>query len=300
MLRDDIITQIKAASADQDLTILKSARFKKRFFETVIFYSTIVINRYTPFFKLIKAKTLWGDIFFSYEASAIGALYYQHFYDSEITLFLLKYYHENGDLLDVGSNIGYYASLFTQIANPNAKIIAFEPTPSTFDLLQKNVGHLPQVTLQKIALADSRGTIKFHDYGIRHGVFNSSKAQPYEFLKNVGKVIDVATDTLDSWCEQTNTKPSLIKLDTEGTEVKILGQAGKILSTYKPIVLLEVGGGEAWKDNTTGSLDILAKHGYQFFTLNANGDPVAHTRQLSYQYQNLVAIHQSQIQKYVK
>ena len=165
---------------------------------------------------------------------------------------------------------------------------------------QNGLGHLPQVFLEKIALADSIGSIKFHDYGIRHGVFNSSKAQPHDFLKHVGQVIEVKTDTLDTWCERTNTKPSLIKLDTEGTEVKILRQAEKTLTTYKPIILLEVGGGDAWKENTTGSLDILAQHDYQFFTLTAAGDLVPHKRQSSYRYDNLVAIHQSQVQKYVK
>lgn len=300
MTREEIISKIQTASVDQDLTILKSARFKKRFLQTIIFYGTVLINRYTPFLKLIKAKTLWGDNFFSYEASAIGAIYYQHFYDSEVTLFLLKYFHERGDLLDVGSNIGYYTSLFTQIADANAKIIAFEPTPSTFTLLQKNVGHLPQVTLEQIALADSIGTIKFYDYGIRHGVYNSSKKQSHAFLQNIGQMIEVKTDTLDTWCQKTNTKPSLIKLDTEGTEVKILSQAAKTLNTYKPIILLEVGGGEAWRENTTGSLDLLSKYGYQFFTLTAAGDPVPHTRQASYQYDNLVAIHNTEIPKYVK
>ena len=92
----------------------------------------------------------------------------------------------------------------------------------------------------------------------------------------------------------------MIKLDTEGTEAKILSKASQTLSTYKPLLLLEVGGGEAWSKNNNDCLDILSAHGYEFYTVTKQGDLEAHTRQLSYQYQNLVAIHQSQIQKYVK
>ncbi|HMO77667.1 MAG TPA: FkbM family methyltransferase [Candidatus Paceibacterota bacterium] len=300
MLREDIIKKIEAKATDADLTIIRSARFKKHPLKAFCFYLLVALNRFTPFAIPIKSQTIWGDKLQAYETSAIGSVYFLGFYDSEVTLFLLKYFKESGDLLDVGSNIGYYTSLFTQIKVPAAKITAFEPTPSTFTVLKQNTRHLPQVQLEQIALADSMGTVQFHDYGIQHGVFNSSKAQPHAFLKNVGSLIEVQTDTLDAWCEKTNTKPSLIKLDTEGTEVKILSQAGKTLANYRPIILLEVGGGEAWKDNTTGSLDLLASHGYQFFTLNQAGDPIPHMRQASYQYQNLVAIHHTELPKYVK
>lgn len=300
MDRQNIIDRIFARQNDSDLTIGRKARFKKFPLKATWFYLLVALNRFTPLSLPIRGKTVWSHKLEAYEISAVGSVFFLGFYDREVSLFLLKHFNESGDLLDVGSNIGYYTSLFTQIADPKAKIIAFEPTPSTFALLQKNVGHLSQVSLEKIALADNIGTIKFHDYGSRHGVYNSSKAQPYEFLKNVGEVIEVQTDTLDAWCERTSTKPSLIKLDTEGTEVKILSQAKKTLTTYKPVILLEVGGGEAWKENTTGSLDILSKYGYHFFTLSASGDPVPHIRQSSYQYDNLVAIHHTQIPKYVK
>ena len=227
-------------------------------------------------------------------------MYFLGFYDTDVTLFLLKYFKESGDLLDVGSNIGYYASLFTQIASPEAKIVAFEPTPSTFTILQKNVGSLPKVQTEQIALSDKTGSITFFDYGYRHGVFNSTAAQPLAFLKDKGEKIDVKTDTLDSWCAKNNLKPSLLKLDTEGTEAGILRAGQHVLSTYAPVILLEVGGGEAWGQNANDCLNILTGYHYRFFELTEDGELIPHVRQDTYTYKNLVCIPEKKLNDYVK
>lgn len=299
MLRNEIITKIEGRAADTGLTILRSERFKKQPLNATCFYTQVAINRYTPLTLPIKAKTVWNHSLYAYETSAIGSIYFLGFYDADVSLFLLKYFKEKGDLLDIGSNIGYYASLFTQIASPEAKIIAFEPTPSTYGVLLKNVGSLPHVQTEKIALSDSAGTITFYDYGIRHGVYNSTAAQSISFLKDKGEKIEVPTETLDAWCKRTRTKPSLLKLDTEGTEAGILEKGQEILREYSPIILLEVGGGEAWSENTGKCLDILEKHQYQFFELDEAGNPTPHVRVKTYTYKNLVCIPKSKIENYV-
>lgn len=298
MNRKEIIEKIEHSADDADLTIVRSARFKKRPLKSLYFYTLVAVNRYTPFLYPIKADSLWGHSLKAYETSAIGSMYYLGFYDSEISLFLLKHFNRSGDILDIGSNIGTYTSLFTQVADPQAKIVAFEPTPSTFGVLKSNVGYLPQVSLEQIAISGKNGDTIFFDYGNRYGVFNSTEAQPLKFLQDKGSKINVKTETLDSWCARTDTKPSLIKLDTEGTEADILSSAHTTLTTYKPVILLEVGGGEAWSENNNRSLDILASHGYLFYTATSLGELLPHKRQSSYQYMNLIAIHKDNANDY--
>lgn len=300
MDRQTIISEIEGKRNRLDETILRSARFTHNPVKTLWFYFLVTLNRYTPFNFSILAKTIWGDKITANETSAIGSVYFLGFYDIDVTLFLLKYFKETGDLLDIGSNIGYYASLFTQIADPQAKIVAFEPTPSTFAILQKNVSRLPKVQTEQIALSNNTGTINFFDYGHRHGVFNSTTAQPLTFLKNKGAQIEVLTDTLDNWCKKTDTKPSLIKLDTEGTEAQILREGKQTLSSYAPVILLEVGGGEAWSQNTKECLDILTEYHYHFFELTKDGEVIPHVRQETYTYKNLVCIPKHKLPNYVK
>jgi FkbM family methyltransferase len=45
----------------------------------------------------------------------------------------------NGDILDIGANIGYTAALFAAAADPDARVYAFEPEPFNFRLLQATV-----------------------------------------------------------------------------------------------------------------------------------------------------------------
>jgi FkbM family methyltransferase len=300
MTRAELITNIEAATPDLDLTINRAARFKKHPLKALYFYTLVALNRFTPLLLPIKARTLWGHHLYAYETSAIGSMHFLGFYDREITLFLLQYFKEPGDILDVGANIGVYTSLFTQIAKSDAKIVAFEPTPSTYTVLHNNVGHLPQVETTQLALSDHAGTITFFDYGLRHGVFNSTTAQPLDFLRHQGKEINVPTTTLDVWCSEHAVRPSLIKLDTEGTEASILTHSSQVLTTYQPVILLEVGGGEAWSKNNNDSLDILTTHQYQFFTVSDRGELVPHTRQASYQYTNLVCIPAKKVSLYVR
>lgn len=298
MNRTSIISFIEEHATDDDLAILRSARFKKKPLKAAWFYFLVSINRYTPFLIPISGKTLWEHTLDAYETSAIGSIYFLGYYDRDITLFLLKQWKDTGDLLDVGGNVGVYTSLFSYLAAPAGVVTAFEPTPSTFTLLKKNTIRLKNVKCEEIALSSSAGTIEFYDYGYQHGVFNSAKAQPLEFLEKHAKKITVATNTIDAYCEASNSKPSLIKLDTEGTEAELLEHAAGTLEKYQPMILLEVGGGEAWSENNTRSLEMLSTAGYSFYTATSEGALTIHTPQASYQYQNLIAIHKSKSSAY--
>lgn len=298
MDREALTAKIEALMPDIDLTIMRASRFRKKPLKALSFYIKVALNRFTPVQIPIRAETLWGHRLTAYETSSIGSVFFLGFYDVEVTLFLLKYYRGDGDILDVGANVGVYTSLFSYIAPPDARVTAFEPTPSTYTLLEKNSVMLSNVTTERIALSDHAGSEAFHDYGPRHGVFNSTRAQSLPFLSHAGSKIEVPTETLDGWRARTKTKPTLIKLDTEGTEARILRHARATLDTYRPLILLEVGGGEAWSENNVESLNILADHGYAFFSLTAHGHPVPHKRKTSYAYENLVAIHTSNISAY--
>src|SRR5437762_2063279 len=60
-------------------------------------------------------------------------------------------------ILDIGSNIGT-SVLFLHEQFPAARILAFEPHPETFRILQTNVGSIPSVEVFNYALgaADAR------------------------------------------------------------------------------------------------------------------------------------------------
>lgn len=66
-------------------------------------------------------------------------------------------------ILDCGANIGM-ASLFFKYSYPDSRIIAFEPDPTTFGYLKRNISqnHLEGVTLNNFALGSKPGHLEFH------------------------------------------------------------------------------------------------------------------------------------------
>ena len=47
---------------------------------------------------------------------------------------------KEGDIvIDIGANIGYFTLLFAKLVGPAGKVYSFEPEPSNFSILKKNV-----------------------------------------------------------------------------------------------------------------------------------------------------------------
>ncbi len=68
-----------------------------------------------------------------------------------------------GDILDIGANIGYTASLFAAASDHDARVYAFEPEPFNFRLLKTTIqthGIKEKVTPVHSAVGEQRGEIK--------------------------------------------------------------------------------------------------------------------------------------------
>ena len=68
---------------------------------------------------------------------------------------------KEGDfVIDVGANFGYYTLLFSKIVGPRGKVIAFEPHPGLFKLLEYNIKHnyITNVELHNIAIGEAGGS----------------------------------------------------------------------------------------------------------------------------------------------
>ena len=62
-------------------------------------------------------------------------------------------------VFDVGANVGDWL-LLCQRYSPDATIHAFEIAPPTFEKLQKNTGHLPNVIRNPVGISDRAGEIE--------------------------------------------------------------------------------------------------------------------------------------------
>ena len=132
-------------------------------------------------------------------------------------------------VLDVGANRGDY-SLLVLAANPNARILAFEPHPETFRALSKHV--VPRgVEVINAACGKASGHMVLYDY-LSQG---SSHASLYEgVIEEIhhrnAQAINVEVLDLDTFASEHGIeKIDLLKIDTEGHELEVLGGANRLI-----------------------------------------------------------------------
>jgi len=148
-----------------------------------------------------------------------------------------------GNVVDVGANAG----LMTVIAAAaGATVYAFEPVPRSFDWTLANIarnGLEESCRLRQVAVGDCLGTTEFH---VPFGDAPSSAslgAAGYRGLD--GDVIDVEVTTLDA--ELVDASISLIKVDVEGHEHRVLSGAEDVIARERPDLLLEVNFDGPWR-----------------------------------------------------
>ena len=169
--------------------------------------------------------------------------------------------------LDVGANIGYY-TLAAATLNPSVRIVSFEPLPSAFHFLRRNVeiNGFTNVTTEMLALSDAEGeTTFFVSRNPKFADVAHNLASTGALDRDLGartehvEAIPVRTDTLDHYVTtRFQEKVDLVKLDAEGSEARILSGAGTVLREHRPIILCEVLPGESGR----GLEAIFSAHDY--------------------------------------
>lgn len=280
-------------------------RLLKAPFKTIPFYILSVFARIHPF-KMSK-KTLWGKTM-SYYLPEGNAIYYFGFYEANLTNFIINILNENDIFIDIGAHVGTYSSLASTLVSPAGKVFAFEPTPRTYQTLTQNISSYQYAHAENKALLDTEKKIEFIDYGPANSVFNTFKKRTGAGLEHLqAQKIEVQTSTLDLYLTEKNffndlenikSKTVCIKVDAEGAESLILKGADRTLKEIRPVITIEVGAGDEWKENNRSSIAILKEYGYECFEIDINGKLSAHTIKETYEYDNLVFIHHDKVSTY--
>lgn len=140
-------------------------------------------------------------------------------------------------ILDVGANIGCAALLFGGLS----KVVhAFEPSPSTFAFLQRNVARsgLKNVFAHNCGLGDERGESQLtYSPTNRSGAYVSDQTQA-----SSGHIVEtIRLRRMDEVVSSLSIpKVDFIKIDVEGFEAHVLRGGEATLATCKPTVVLEL------------------------------------------------------------
>jgi len=142
-------------------------------------------------------------------------------------------------VLDIGAQSGFYSLLLSKLVGPTGRVIAFEPLPANFRLLEQNVrlNDLTNIDVRHEAVAERSGRMNFefpgHESNLVAGPVLAGDSQG---------VFSVEGVALDDYFSDGESPFQFIKMDVEGAEVDVLRGALKVLNAYHPSMVIELHG----------------------------------------------------------
>jgi FkbM family methyltransferase len=158
-------------------------------------------------------------------------------------------------IIDCGSNIGLSVIYFKKLF-PQAEIIAFEPDPTIFQILKKNIlsaGASNNVTTIEACLGETEGDITFYSDGADGGSVTTSEVP--------AKTITVKQKRLDAYI---NKPVDFLKMDIEGSEYNVLKTIVPKLH-FIDRLFIEYHSFTNQEQNLDDILNILKKAGFRYY-----------------------------------
>ena len=204
-------------------------------------------------------------------------------HDSEIRLvkFLISNLHRGEVFIDVGAHFGYFSLLASKLIEKEGRVFSFEPS-NIFFLLKENAEGKENIKSFKKAITDTNSEIEFYEFPELYSEFNTTNSDQFKkeswIRKYAPKQIKISSITIDQFIEEQDVRPSLIKIDVEGAELKVLKGAKNTLSQFSPIVVMEFLHHERSDDVYTQAHNLMIESGYASNIINSEGQlkPVHH------------------------
>jgi len=174
---------------------------------------------------------------------------------------------KNDVVLDIGANIGYYTLIAAKLVGENGVVFAFEPEPTNFALLKRNVeinGYKNVILVQK-AVSNKTGKVKLYlserNLG-DHRIYNSQDGR---------QSIEIEAIRLDDYFKDYNGKIDFIKMDVQGSEGGVFQGGSRVLKKNKDVKVVT----EFWPVglkrfgiDAEEYLKLIIEHGFQIYEIN--------------------------------
>lgn len=191
----------------------------------------------------------------------------------EKELFLLHELVGPGDVcIDVGAAGGAHLFVMARRAGRDGRVLGVEPRPGSLRVLDRLVRLArldKRVMLRQVALSDGPGTVELrvpvvptraHLHGSTR---DADGAAAFAHLPH--RVIEVATCTLDTLVSTERLeRVDVVKCDVEGAELLVLAGAKRVLSEFRPVVIIEADDLHQRRFDATAQdvVDVVTSHGY--------------------------------------
>lgn len=238
--------------------------------------------------SIVLKKLFYGDKMFLKLPDGVGELlYFYSYFDYDSTHNILSFLKPGMVFADVGAHFGYFSLLASKIVSDKGFVHSFEPTKTTFDILNMNTSNKNNIKVNNIAAWSSDTNLEFYEYGEVYAAYNSfTKSKIRNFHGKVNKT-KVRAMKLDSYFNEK--MPDFVKIDAESAELEILKGMENILQNKGPIIMLEVGDLVDDIPSSRNVVEHLLDRNYKAYE-RKNEIIIPHNLKDSYSYGNLLFI----------
>lgn len=186
-------------------------------------------------------------------------------YEPEVVDALERVLQPGCTAVDVGANCGVLSVLMRRLTGSKGRVIALDPSPAACRRIseQAAVNDMPDICVIEAALGTAANRKRFSPGRVGIGVLPIVDAQ-----FTVGDTVDVSVLTLDDVIAGLELPPvGLIKIDTDGSELDVLGGARDVLRRDRPALVFEVFGDGLRRRGVepAGLADLLEAYEYELF-----------------------------------
>ncbi len=143
-------------------------------------------------------------------------------------------------VLDVGANEGLFTLFFRKRVGPGGRVIALEPSERELTHLKRNlrINRFLDVEVVPLAVGDHVGRARLSLAEAGHAGHNALGTPAAPWVERGRFQVEVEVSTLDTLSDARNwPRIALIKMDIEGSELRALRGADRLLARDRPMLL---------------------------------------------------------------
>ena len=144
---------------------------------------------------------------------------------------LKKHIKQNDIVLDIGANIGFYATILSDIVGEKGLVHCFEPDSKNFEHLKKTTADFKNIKINNKAVGPKTEKLKIYTSKNLNVDHRTYKPEEYD------KEIEIDAVSIDDHLAS-NPKVDIIKMDIQGFEMQAIQGMQTILDKNKDIKLI--------------------------------------------------------------
>jgi len=231
--------------------LLKIRAYNRTHFPIDYIFSNILNESVT-----VKVNKIPGKFIIGTHSDILKKILIDKEYEPEIVKLILSNLDPDKDAINIGANIGLFTNMMATNLNDNSRVLAVEPTPNAYKLLEQNI--LLNNNQNKVVLFNGIATDKPGNYTINivegKEEYSSVGKLVHPSIKNQEfRSIDVKGETVDNLVKSNNINPGIIVIDVEGAESLVINGAIETLEKYHPIIISELNDNLLATLNTTST-----------------------------------------------